>query len=376
MRAPDSQLRLRPAPERVDQAERAPALPGGADIALGELFCGAGGMALGAAAASGAGYRFVHAWVTDADADACRTISQLVAPARVHCSPVAELDLERLPAVDGLVFGFPCNDFSAAGKRRGLTGRFGDLYAWGVRALDVFRPLFFVAENVGGIASSNAGRDFQRILAELEEAGPGYALTVKLYKFEEYGVPQRRHRYIIVGFAAGSGMAFRHPSPARPALRKPPTAAAALADIPAAAPNHEMRPLAPLARARLNHIRPGENAYTADIPERLKLKMKSGALISSIYRRLRPDEPAYTVTAAGGGGTHMYHWDEPRALTNRERARLQTFPDSHKFYGSAASARRQIGMAVPPRGAAAVFHAVGQQIAEARRRDAPEESTA
>ena len=53
-----------------------------------------------------------------------------------------------------------------------------------------------------------------------------------------------------------------------------------------------------------------------------------------IYKRLDPSKPSYTVTGSGGGGTHIYHWDEPRALTNRERARLQTFPDKFIFYGN------------------------------------------
>ncbi len=70
------------------------------------------------------------------------------------------------------------------------------------------------------------------------------------------------------------------------------------------------------------------------------------------------------MTGSGGGGTHVYHWDEPRALTNRERARLQTFPDWYKFEGGKESVRRQIGMAVPPMGAKIVFKAVLAYLAE------------
>ena len=83
-----------------------------------------------------------------------------------------------------------------------------------------------------------------------------------------------------------------------------------------------------------------------------------GAKISQIYKRLDPTKPAYTVTGSGGGGTHIYHWAEPRALTNRERARLQTFPDSYVFSGSKESVRRQIGMAVPCNGARIIFEAI------------------
>lgn len=94
----------------------------------------------------------------------------------------------------------------------------------------------------------------------------------------------------------------------------------------------------------------------------LKLNVK-GARISQIYKRLDPDKPAYTVTGSGGGGTHMYHWKEPRALTNRERARLQTFPDDFVFCGSKESVRKQIGMAVPCKGVQVIFEAILKSFA-------------
>ena len=80
--------------------------------------------------------------------------------------------------------------------------------------------------------------------------------------------------------------------------------------------------------------------------------------MSQIYKRLDPALPSYTITGSGGGGTHVYHWAEPRALTNRERARLQTFPDDYVFIGSKESVRKQIGMAVPCKGAKIIFEAI------------------
>jgi DNA (cytosine-5)-methyltransferase 1 len=73
---------------------------------------------------------------------------------------------------------------------------------------------------------------------------------------------------------------------------------------------------------------------------------------------LEPSRPAYTVTGSGGGGTHVYHWKEPRALTNREKARLQTFPDTFVFSGKKDSVRKQVGMAVPPIAAKHIFQAI------------------
>jgi DNA (cytosine-5)-methyltransferase 1 len=122
-------------------------------------------------------------------------------------------------------------------------------------------------------------------------------------------------------------------------------------------PNSELTRQAPQVVERLEAIRPGQNAWNADLPKHLQLNVK-GARLSNIYRRLDPKRPAYTVTGSGGGGTHIYHYSEPRALTNRERARLQTFPDSFVFEGSKEEVRRQIGMAVPPLAATIILNAV------------------
>jgi DNA (cytosine-5)-methyltransferase 1 len=108
---------------------------------------------------------------------------------------------------------------------------------------------------------------------------------------------------------------------------------------------------------RLKRIPPGGNAWHDNIPPRLRLNV-NGAKLSQIYRRLEPHKPSYTITGSGGGGTYGYHWKEPRALTNRERARLQTFPDDFIFWGGKDSVRKQIGMAVPPKGAKIIIEAV------------------
>lgn len=327
---------------------------------IGELFAGAGGMALGAHDARIGGSGFRHVWATDIDDDACSTFRRNLAiePDRVLCSPVDVLDFDSLDPIDGLAFGFPCNDFSMVGERKGARGEFGALYRWGVKALEVLRPPFFVAENVSGLRSTGGRRDFTRILRELGDAG--YDTHHHLYRFEEYGLPQARHRIIVVGFRKDLGLSFSHASPN--GRRR--TCRDALANIPRNAANQEATRHPRSVVERLEHIRPGENAFTADLPARLRLNLKSGAKISLIYRRLKADAPSYTITGSGGGGTHVYHWDEPRALTNRERARLQTFPDWFTFMGGKESVRRQVGMALPPEGSRIVFSSVLQTLLE------------
>ncbi len=328
---------------------------------LGELFCGPGGIAWGATHADIGvpGFTIVHQWANDYDADTCETYRRNIcpnAPQTVYHADIRTFDMAQLAPIDALAFGFPCNDYSVVGEQRGMDGVYGPLYSYGVNALNRFHPQWFLAENVGGLRNANEGTAFARILAELRAAG--YVITPHLYKFEEYGIPQARHRLIIVGIRNDLNFIYRVPSTApyadidnscRTAIEVPP--------IPPDAPNNELTNQSPIVVERLNHIRPGQNAFTADLPEHLQLHIR-GARISQIYKRLDPDRPAYTVTGSGGGGTHIYHWAEPRALTNRERARLQTFDDNFVFIGSKESVRKQIGMAVPCRGARIIFEAI------------------
>jgi DNA (cytosine-5)-methyltransferase 1 len=269
--------------------------------------------------------------------------------------------MNKLNDIDALAFGFPCNDYSVVGEQKGMDGVYGPLYSYGVKALRKFKPQWFLAENVGGLRNANEGKAFTKILAELRESG--YRITPNLYKFEEYGIPQARHRIIIVGIRNDIDVVFRVPSTdpyrnadntCRTAIEVPP--------IPENAANNEATKQSKIVVERLKYIKPGQNAFTADIPKELQLNIK-GAKISQIYKRLDPNKPSYTVTGSGGGGTHIYHWDEPRALTNRERARLQTFPDTYKFEGSKEGVRKQIGMAVPCKGARIIFEAILKSFA-------------
>lgn len=330
---------------------------------LGELFCGPGGLGWGAKLASVQSARISHAWATDFDRDSCETYKKNINPGATVHADIRKLDFSKLAkrgAVDALAFGFPCNDFSVVGKQAGVAGTFGALYTYCVQAVDHFRPLWFVAENVGGLRSADEGNTFQHILREF--ARLGYRIYPHLYKFEKYGIPQRRQRIIIIGIRSDQNVVFRVPSPA-PYKRADNTAATALRGIPHDAPNHELTRQSELVIERLRHIKPGENVFTANLPEKLKLRI-NGAKISQIYRRLLPDQPAYTITGSGGGGTHVYHWEKPRALTNRERARLQTFPDNFIFRGQKESVRKQVGMAVPPQAAKIVFEAVLKSFAD------------
>lgn len=345
------------------------------EFRLGELFSGPGGLGAGAFLArtskSGEPYRVVHGWASDYDADSCATYVRNLCPsdpASVYCEDVRKLDISKLGPIDAFAYGFPCNDFSIVGEKRGFDGDFGPLYSFGVNVINSYRPKFFVAENVGGITSNNEGKAFQQILNDLSEAGDGYTITAHLYRAEHYGVPQTRHRIVIVGIASELGLRFAVPAPTTP--DQPVSAREALKDIPKSAANQEHTSQSSLVVERLKLIKPGENVWNADLPPHLQLNVKS-AKLSQIYRRLHPDRPSYTITGSGGGGTHGYHWREPRALTNRERARIQTFPDHYVFEGSKESVRKQIGMAVPVELSRQIFTAILKTFAGTKYKSIP-----
>jgi DNA (cytosine-5)-methyltransferase 1 len=340
----------------------------------GELFCGPGGLSLGASIPRVKNeldeeFFVEHTWSNDFDENTCRTFIHNICPDNpesVICEDVRKLDISSLEPIDAFSFGFPCNDFSNVGEKKGFHGEYGPLYTYGVKVLNQFNPQWFMAENVGGLESANEGSAFLQILNDLEEAGEhGYVLTPHLYKFEQYGVPQARHRIIIVGIRRDLDVEFKIPAPtheapttwitSRDALENPP--------IPENAFNHDFTRHQGKVIEMLSHIPQGGNAWSEEIPEHLRLNVK-GARLSNIYKRLHPELPSYTVTGSGGGGTHMYHYNEHRALTNRERARLQTFPDNYEFLGGKESVRKQIGMAVPPNGAKIIVEAVLKSFAK------------
>jgi DNA (cytosine-5)-methyltransferase 1 len=374
---------------------------------LGELFSGPGGMALGAKMAAEefaeehkCKLPIEHVWGVDMDPNARNTYHQnlqgtgvcIDANAFVEDQDGHELTISSFDEISGLAFGFPCNDFSLVGEQKGFQGKFGNLYKAGIKAIVHSDPLFFVAENVSGIHSANSDAAFHKIIQDLENAGQGYTVTTHLYKFEEYGVPQARHRYLIVGIRNDQGLRFMVPSPA-PHRRADVSCETALKNIPDDASGSELTSQSDKVVWRLKFTPPGENAWKLDdvvtweneklkaylntIPwyaseiaplgridvirkkiEWCRLHVNTGSKMSHIYKRLIARKPSYTITGSGGGGTHVYHWKEPRALTNRERARLQSFPDDFVFSGKKEQVRKQIGMAVPPMGAKIIFKAI------------------
>lgn len=316
------------------------------------LFSGCGGLDLGF---HQCGYKTL--WANDFDPWAAKTFTHNFGDV-MHCGDIEKIDPytdKSIPDCDLILGGFPCQDFSMIWKRPGLNGERGNLYKSFLRFVDAKKPKAFIAENVKGLLSANKSKAIETIIKDFEKIAPGYVVKIQLYNFAEYGVPQFRERVLIVGIRKDTNFNFEHPRPTHGEGRTPfVTAGEALDNIKKSLPNNELMNPKPKTVEMLKLIPEGGN-FTS-IPKGHPLYVKG--MISHVYRRINRSEPSKTIIAAGGGGTWGYHYPEPRPLTNRERARLQSFPDDFTFLGSNTEVRRQIGNAVPPTGVHAVAKAL------------------
>lgn len=318
-------------------------------------FTGAGGLDIG----FHGGFRFLDKYyselpfetvvASDINLDACHTLSadnKYFKDTDVICADITKYDYKQIKGdFDVLLGGFPCVTFSVVGKQAGITdNKNSQLYESYAKYVEYFRPKVFLAENVKGILSANKGEAVKIIKQRFEIQG--YKLKVFLVNFADFGVPQLRQRVLFIGVRDDIKTEFIPPEFTN--LNNHVTVQEAFKGITKDMPNNELLNTTARTTAMLKLIPPGGN-YKDLIGTPYQVK----GLMSNIYRRLKADEPSYTMIASGGGGTWTYHYDEPRPLTNRERARIQTFPDDLIFKGTTTEVRRQIGNAVP---AVGIYH--------------------
>ena len=316
------------------------------------LFSGCGGLDWGF---HRCGYETV--WANDNNEWAAKTFTHNFGDV-MNCGDIEKIDPytdKTIPDCDLILGGFPCQDFSMIWKRPGLNGERGNLYKSFLRFIDAKRPKAFIAENVKGLLSANKHKAIETIISDFEKIAPGYLVKIQLYNFAEYGVPQFRERVLITGIRKDTGFDFIHPAPTHGEnLTSFVTAGKALEGVKKVQFNNEKMNPKKKTIEMLKMISEGGN-FT-DIPKDHPLYVKG--MISHVYRRINRSEPSKTIIAAGGGGTWGYHYPEPRPLTNRERARLQSFDDDFYFVGTNTEVRRQIGNAVPPHG----VHAIAREL--------------
>lgn len=301
--------------------------------------------------------------------------------------PLIDRDIEEVSAdeileaaglkkgrVDLVAGGPPCQGFSI--QRIGAdTDRRNQLVLEFGRMVKEIRPRGFLMENVPGLLGKR-GRHVADAFSEL--LAPDYETVFERVNAADHGVPQIRRRILCFGWRRGA-------EPVRfPAAKEGPvpvrTAWDAIGDLPSPPldftappedPLHARSRLSELNQERLRSIPPGGGFE--DLPMELRVACHRGGASKighrNVYGRLAPDEPAVTITARFDSFTRgkFAHPKEDRNITLREGARLQTFPDEHRFFGTREEIAALIGNAVPPRLAEVAGKAILESIAGERR---------
>lgn len=303
---------------------RSPLSPNELPLRVVSFFCGCGGLDLGFRG----GFTFLQRVFkpTGFDIQAAFDVEERSVEAyRLNLGEhVSQKDLASalpasLPACDVLIGGFPCQEFSNCGPRKGLQSERGSLYLSMVRYAAYHRPLVVVAENVAGLLTLNAGRDLRKIKSDFADAG--YRCYEWEMRAEKYGVPQARHRVFLI-FVRNDLKGDPAPPPFE-GRDVPVTVHSAIGDL-----------LTP-GRSRV----PNQSQYFK--------AARAGKGHGQGDERSPRDSPGYTVRANSRSRV-QFHYSRPRRLTVRECARLQTFPDEFIFPYPATMNMRLIGNAVPP----------------------------
>ncbi len=286
--------------------------------------------------------------------------------------------------VDVIVGGPPCQSYSTLGKRQ-IDDR-ANLFMQYKRVLKILKPKAFVFENVVGILSMDKGNLFKQVQAEFEDLG--YNLQYRVLDAVNFGVPQHRERVILVGFKGENN--FVYPEPTHGEGLKPyVTLKDAIGDLPVLKSGERKTTYASAATndflkfVRKNctdiveeHRAPKNGEHLVRIMEALKdgqskddlpedIRPKSG--YGNTYAKLWWEKPSTTITRnfACPSSSRCIHPRDSRAMSIREGARLQSFPDDYKFYGADGMKRLEIGNAVPP----LLSMAIAKQILEALKNE-------
>jgi DNA (cytosine-5)-methyltransferase 1 len=342
-----------------------------------DLFSGAGGMSEGALQCG-----IDVKYAVEKDIHAAATFALNHKSTSLFNRDIRSVQASDFPKLDRksstvLFGGPPCQGFSTSNQtNRNADNEKNWLFKEYLRIARLTRPDWIVFENVKGLAETEGGFFLDSVLKGMKKLG--YVTSTFVLNSADYGVPQRRNRLFIVGSLHGINVAEP------PKKRKTVTVFDAISDLPdlengafsdvlpygsdrppayarkargrlAACDGHLVTRNAPHIVERYAHIPPGGN--WEDIPRRL---MENYADVerchTGIYRRLKWDEPS--VVIGNFRKNMLIHPVKNRGLSVREAARLQSFPDRFRFRGSIGFQQQQVGNAVPPALAKALFETI------------------
>lgn len=291
--------------------------------------------------------------------------------------------IPRKPEI--VVGGAPCQGFSSIRPFRALTenDKRNNLFLSFSKYIEYYKPDWFVFENVVGLLTHKKGKTLKTLIKEFE--GAGYTVDFRVLNAAFYGIPQLRERLIVVGNK--KGIEFQWPEPTHffdhksmagneneyvikpeESLPEAITVMEALEDLPEIKAGEtgsfyrediQLTGYQEYLRKDCTELR--NHDATAHSPKMMKIIKNSGYNInavkhlvtsgfSSCYSRLEPDRPSVTLTVnfVSPASNKCIHPYQHRALTPREGARIQGFPDKFKFFGNRTQIVKQIGNAVPP----------------------------
>ncbi|UOE49156.1 DNA cytosine methyltransferase [Mucilaginibacter sp. SMC90] len=338
-----------------------------------DIFSGAGGLSLGA---ENAGIRIGLA--IEKEPSAAKTFATNHPGVNILCKDIGEIKpLEHIEKYPFIVFGGPpCQGFSLSNtKTRTEFNRNNYLFNEFVRFVDELQPEWFLFENVEGITTFNRGETVKEIKACFKEIG--YETTERVLYASDYGVPQHRNRFIMVGNRLGKQFEFPEKSNKKVSVEE------AISDLPDLTNGDKfeelpykmnldevsvyaksMRSKSNAARQNLvsrnesyvieryKHIKQGQN-WRAIPSEMMENYANVNNCHSGIYKRLDAKIPS--VVISNYRKNMLIHPFQDRGLSVREAARLQSFPDHFVFEGTLMHVQQQIGNAVPPLLAEAIF---------------------
>lgn len=321
-----------------------------------DLFAGAGGMSLGFDKAG-----FENVLAVEYDECFAETYKFNFPKHNLRVEDIKNISNDEIKEIIGnnkidvIIGGPPCQGFSIAGRigRNFIDDERNQLFKEFVRFVNVIKPKIFVMENVAALKTHNKGKTIEEIVNEFENVG--YTVKYDVLNAVNYGVPQQRRRIFIIG-TLNENNKFEFPKKTNKYI----TIEEALNGLPelksgetSNIPNHNAMHHSKQMLKKMSYVKDGGDRN--DIPE--EIRPKSGDIRK--YIRYNSKEPSICIT---GDMRKVFHFNQNRALTGRELARIQTFPDNFIFKGNAGKVQQQIGNAVPPKLAFQIANSVKEVL--------------
>lgn len=322
-----------------------------------DLFSGAGGFSLGFDRQG-----FKNIFAIDKESNFCKTYRHNFEKHLLLEKDICQLSEEEIryhlkeQKVDVIIGGPPCQGFSMAGHigRKFIDDPRNRLFKEFVRLVKIVKPRFFVMENVARLYNYRNGQLRQIIIKDFNSLG--YKVDCRILNSADYGVPQIRSRAIFIGSIYDKDIIFPEKE-----VQTYKTIKQALSKFPkiesgesSEIPNHVAMSHSKQMLEKMSYISDGGSRE--QIPE--EIRPTSGDIRK--YIKYASDKPSVCVT---GDMRKIFHYEQNRALTVRELAELQSFPQDFIFKGNRISQQQQVGNSVPPKMAEALAKSIKEMSA-------------